>query len=78
MRTLVVLLIGAVLLCSANAFLDELLAESVNDMTDKRACFDKYKSNICGGVISPAHCVRRSGRMAKFAKENCAHFCGFC
>ncbi|XP_032231032.1 protein Class8-like [Nematostella vectensis] len=78
MRTLIVLLVAAVLLCQTNAFLEEMLNEYRSDEIQQRGCADKYKSNICGNVITAAHCVRRSGRMAKFAKANCAHFCGLC
>ncbi|XP_032236178.1 protein Class8-like [Nematostella vectensis] len=79
MRTLIVLLVAAVLLCQANAFIDEMLRENVNDQPiDERECRDHFSSNICGNVIKLSHCNRRTGRMAKFAKKNCKSFCGLC
>nr|P0DMZ7.1 RecName: Full=U-actitoxin-Avd8e; Short=U-AITX-Avd8e; AltName: Full=Avtx-5; Flags: Precursor [Anemonia viridis] len=80
-RTLVLLLIGAVLMCQVSAdseLLNEILAAHMEEDMPEKRCIDRYRSNICGSVIRPLDCTRRKSRMGRFARTNCKKLCGFC
>ncbi|XP_031560390.1 U-actitoxin-Avd8e-like [Actinia tenebrosa] len=81
LRMLVLLLIGTVLMCQVCAdseLLEEILTAHMNEDMPEKRCTNRYKSNICGSVISPSDCMRKKSRMGKFARSYCKQLCGMC
>ncbi|KXJ29404.1 U-actitoxin-Avd8a [Exaiptasia diaphana] len=77
---LLVVAIGVAVVCAEHEELYELVREIAQDSPRFHAkrCINKFKSNICGGLVTQESCARSDSRMGKFALKFCRFMCGNC
>nr|VFR03702.1 mRNA [Oulactis sp. MM-2018]VFR03703.1 mRNA [Oulactis sp. MM-2018] len=71
-----VVLLGVAMISANEQELLDILRDSMSD--PRRGCVNKYKSNICGKLVTPMNCINQKTRMGKFARNYCQFMCGLC
>nr|P0DMZ3.1 RecName: Full=U-actitoxin-Avd8a; Short=U-AITX-Avd8a; AltName: Full=Avtx-1; Flags: Precursor [Anemonia viridis] len=79
MKSLVIVFVVLLGVAMISANEEELLAILQDQRNDARGgCMNRYKSNICGTLVTPMNCIAPRTRMGKFARKFCQFMCGIC